>query len=425
MTKQEAELAVPASPAGESFPEQARRVIGNLQDSLSRIIDSLPGPRILRPSELAHSLKIDSILAWKIFKIVDTKNIFEAAQYIPGRAGLKKFFQAATRTRLPRDLINQAMDISTRFEEMVRLHAGNRKSFDMMIAGYAEKQSDRAGLEHRKGAFLHGSYIWGVQAKAQVHTTVFNVSKTNGFMDAASIRGFIDLRWIRPNVFWRISRLFTVNDAGELRTDFSREPLDPGGIEANGSVLPLLRDFCSHPLPEYRRATDPDGCEYRLAEGTVGNTGVQTCITGEVVHAVEPRFRTAAHRDLVVEARVRTPCESLIFDCLIRRDLAGEVPPRAEMYGRLMSSEFREQIKDYNQLPLHEPVEVLDLGPAAIRTPEVPRYREMLLQVFDRLGWEQEQFRVYRLRVQYPPMPTGIRLTFELPEDPAGETRAQ
>jgi len=169
MTRPDPEQAGSDQLAGDPFSEQASQVIGSLQASLSRIIDAVPGPAILRPSELAHTLKIDSILAWKVFKIVDTRSVFEAAQYIPGRAGLKKFYQAAARHRLPRELISEATEVSKQFEELIRVHAGNRKSFDMMIAGYAEEQSDRAVLEHRKGAFLHGSYIWGVQAKTQQH----------------------------------------------------------------------------------------------------------------------------------------------------------------------------------------------------------------------------------------------------------------
>ena len=46
----------------------------------------------------------------------------------------------------------------------------------------------------------------------------------------------------------------------------------------------------------------------------------------------------------------------------------------------------------------------------------VPRYRQMLESVFDRMGWDAREFRGMRYTIAYPPIPTAAMLSFALPE---------
>ncbi len=48
----------------------------------------------------------------------------------------------------------------------------------------------------------------------------------------------------------------------------------------------------------------------------------------------------------------------------------------------------------------------------------MPRYGEMAAYVFDRLGWDAEQFEVFRCRVEYPVMHSAVVVRFPLPEAP-------
>jgi hypothetical protein len=410
----------PAPDGPGSFAEQAQRILGNLKIALSRVVDSIPGAAISRPTELARALALDNGLAWKISKIIDGKDLFSSAKYIPGSPGLNKFLKAASKHKVPKDQVTQAGRACEAFFEFVRAQAGNRKSFDLMVAGCVQEDRALPDVEHRKGAFLHGSYLWGVSARVHLHTCILKASEKPGFLDAATVRGFVDLSWIRQNVPWRISRMYTRDDAGEERTTFDREPISPPPKGAgNESDLPLFWEFCSHPLPKLRRVTDPRGAiTYELVESSVGRGGSLTCIHAERIRGVEPRYRDDRHRDLVICVQPRTPSEVLITDLIVHRDLFGPLSPRLEMLSDLFGDALQIEPFECDRIQMSETLEHLGAGVEILRVPEIPRYQEMIGRAFDRLGWESSDFEVYRLRIPYPLIPTCIFIRQELPRAP-------
>jgi hypothetical protein len=91
--------------------------------------------------------------------------------------------------------------------------------------------------------------------------------------------------------------------------------------------------------------------------------------------------------------------------------------PELAVYSELRGLTAGEH-SEHDELPLYETISFLGYGPTAIHTPEVPRYGEMARYVFDKLGWDGEGFRVYRVLMQYPPIPTAVVMKHDLPEPP-------
>ena len=409
-----------ASRPNRPFDVEAERRIRELKQSLGRVIESLPGQRVGRPSELGNTLVLDTMLAWKIWKVVHGADPFEAARYMPGASGMRQFLRAAKKQHADADAVKVAQEAYDIYQKLIRAHAGDRKSFDMMLAGHVTKDRARADIEHRRGAFQHLSYIWGVQARAQIHTLLLCNSETPGYFDTAAIRGFYDLRRIRPKVPWRIARCFTVDDAGRMQTTFVREPLDPAPLNKNElSDLPLMREFCSQPLPECQRVQGPQGqIVYQLAEGAVGNAGLLTCLTGEVIRATEPRFRDGVHENLVLQASTRTPCELMQFDVLVDQRMFERYEPTLDVFSALFLRELNARPMECDRLPVHETIDFLGSGLGVVRAAGIPRYEEMIASVFSRLGWNADGFDVYRLRMEYPPIPATVHITQTLPDMP-------
>ena len=63
---------------------------------------------------------------------------------------------------------------------------------------------------------------------------------------------------------------------------------------------------------------------------------------------------------------------------------------------------------------------VHDLGqsPPVVATPDISQYPLMVNRAFDRLGWNLDEFRGYRLTMRYPPIPTSAVLRYPLPKAP-------
>lgn len=401
----------------EPFAVDARRALHGLRGALKDVIDRLPSGPIVRASQLAGALDLDARLAWKIWKVIDLQDPFAASQLVPGRPGLRIFVRAANRHKVGEDVLKSVDAAFEEFQRVMKSHAGDRRSFNAMLAGHATGDELRADLEHRKGAFHHLSYLWGVQARTHLSSTIVRASDDRrDYFDCVTLRGYIDLRWIRPNVSWSINRMSTVDNFGNVSTDFGRQPLSPAPEgDRDGAELPLLREFCSQPPPKLQVSDSFAGDKWhQLVAGAVGNSGSLTCLLGEIGRAVEPYVRSESYPRLVVAAFPRTPAETLIFDLIIHRDMLGRLNPTAHLFGDLFDRGSNCPL-EVDRLPLAEKVEFLGSGADAVHAAEVPRYPEMARYAFDRAGWPASEFDVYRVRVPYPLIPTRLEIAQDLP----------
>jgi hypothetical protein len=113
------------------------------------------------------------------------------------------------------------------------------------------------------------------------------------------------------------------------------------------------------------------------------------------------------------------PAEVLVLDVLVHRDLFADGGAfKTDLYGDLFGGGPALRYEEADLLPLHEPLQRLGTGPEAARTPDIPRYHEMLRYSLDRAGWDGDRFDVYRLRMQYPPIPTTVVFRRPLPTRP-------
>ena len=150
----------------------------------------------------------------------------------------------------------------------------------------------------------------------------------------------------------------------------------------------------------------------------MGRGGSLTSIHGEVIRGVEPRYRDAQHRDLVIGVQPRTPSELLITDLILHRDLFEDPAPRLEVLSDLFGDALAIEPFECDRLETSETIELLGAGVEVLRAPEIPRYTEMIRYAYDRLGWKGSEFDVYRLRIAYPLIPTCLFIRQELPAAP-------
>ncbi|MCK4343582.1 MAG: hypothetical protein KAY37_17860 [Phycisphaerae bacterium] len=403
------------------FEKHAKQVLQRVRGAFAEIIEALPG-HITRPHELSKRLKIDMKLAWRIVNVAHSADPFMLAQHIPGAAAIESFLKAAAKQNVSASRIEPAGAAVREFERLIDVHAGDRATLEMMLLGYAGEDCGRAILAQRKSAFAANGYIWGVQATTQLKVDFLRPAAEKGRLDIATLRGFVGLRRIRPNVPWVIARARVSNDEGKLYPAFVRQPLAPAEDDPTGTAeAPLLREFCSKPLPRFRRVSGPHGfLEDELAEGEVGNTGAVTCITGEVTHSAASYYRAEHNRWAALVVRMHTPCKALLFDLFVHEDLFGPIKPELHVYSELAGGPPIPPIegRERDRLATLEAVEHLGKGPAAVHTPHVPRHAEMIRYALDKLGWEGERFYVYRVQMQYPVIPTSVVIIHELPEAP-------
>ncbi len=401
------------------FRTEAEGTLRDLQCSLAQLLSSLPGNgQIRRATDLQKALKTPTKLAWQIHKVVGANDPLVEATNVPGRAAMQRFLNAARRCGSPTDQVAAVVDAYQRFDNLIKVHAGSRTTFDSMIDGLVGRRSDQMDLVHQRAAFTANSHIWGVQAQTQLACFALKPNPDNPLrLDTFTIRGLVGLRRLRADAPWTISTTRLIDDDGKVQKTVAREPLDPRNDKSN--PIGLLYDFGTQPPPEFRTIAMGAGyINFELKQGSVGKLSAIDCINGFIWRGVIPRYVEPNNRIARFSSKVRTPCESIVLDVILHDSVYENIKPTMEIYGDHRGSDSESPDRQVDLLAIQAQALAFGNGARVLRTPEVPRYVDMANYGFDRMGWNSEEFRVYRCHLRFPVMPSSVIMRFELPQVP-------
>jgi len=399
-----------------AFEEEVGVVLGRLRGALAELLAALPG-NVSKGPDLRRVVKLDNKLCWKVVKVATAGNPLAAAIHVPSPTNMKSLLKAASARKVPRDRREAVAQAAADFEKLVKDHAGDRASFDSMVSAYGDDPA-AIDLTHKRAAFRANSHICGMQAETQLNCCFLHPAQDPGMLDIATLRGGLNLRRMRPDATWIVAEARTADNDGVVRREIVREPLDPSQETTHG--LAPLRAFCSEPLPRFSTVGGQGGFVLgELAGNRVGNASAITCITADVIRNAASCYQDEhnTHGELV--AGVHTPCHVLIHDVLIFKGMFGPISPEVCVYDDYWRKMSRgATVPEAVTLATREVVSCLGRGPSVLPTPDVPRYAEMARYAFARLGWDGEQFEVYRCRVEYPVMHSAVVVRFPLPKAP-------
>ena len=404
-----------------AFEDHVRVAAQGIRSVLAQVLAAV-GADPTQPRGMARRFGLDKTLAWKLSRIVTEDNVLELVDYLPGRAGLDIAIRSLEDAGAAAYSIAALRHALAEFERVVELHCGDRETLELML-GFMQRDDQERIEAHRKRAFQGNRAIWGVQARLQVCAQFIAPSAAKpSKLDIATVSGLVDLRRLRQDTVWPVARFRQFTDDGHLLPDQSIEAIDDGATKAHG--LPLWREYCSTPLPTLRARPASGGIvNYELQPGLVGATGAATCIVGWFARARFDMHRDPKHPHVNDFGEhmvgVNTPVETMIFDFYVHRSMKHAMHPEMAIHSQLPTEPlYPEGGRDRGRLHISE--RVLDLGesPLHVVTPEMPEYSEMTAQTFDRLGWNAADFRGFRFRMRYPPMPTLAIFRYPLPDRP-------
>lgn len=409
-------LLAPDSATVDAFPTEFEQSLQGLRGALTEVLEALDcNPGV--PQAMARRFGINKNLAWKVSKIVHAVDGAEALPHVPGPAGLGILLTALEKAGA-RDAelagLRRAVD---GFDRMIERHAGDRAQLELMIASSRPIAPENGAHEAgRKLAFQGNSAIFGVQAKVRFATQFIAPNEGgDGWLDAASLTGFVEFRRLRSTAAWPLVSDVAIND-DDSPLPVSGEPLDPDGAREAG--FPLIPEFCSEPHPEVRAVRLTGGTLYELCEGPVGNTSAFTCTLGWVERRFARKYRDERNSHGEHFAKLNTPCELVQFDLFVHRELEFAMPPQLLLRSQMeLGQDFAPSAHRRFVLPHAEILQDLGSSPPVVATPHVPDYGRMVQFAADRMGHGLEQFRAYRLVLRYPPIPTVGVLRYPLLEE--------
>ena len=358
---------------------------------------------------LARELEIDKTLAWRAVRLARATDPWEAAAHVPGPAGFRILIEAFVRSGAEASALDALRVAVDDFDAMVRTHAGDRPTLDLLLASSAPQRMDGKQLEAgRRQAFRGGSAVWGVQARTRYLARAIAPNREEpDLADLASIAGFLDFRRLRPVTAWPLLHLVTYQDGVEIGVF---EPMVP----VRDGAPPVLEEFSSGPLPDFGSVREGRDLYFTLPEGPVGNTGTFSCAFGWLDRHVGPLHAERAGDVAENYAVCTTPVELLQFDLFVHHDIPLPAVPGVSLQAEMPGPRF--QLASHTparDLPLAE--RVLELGaPPEVSTPHVPRYDRIAARVCAALDRTLEEFRGFRVVVRYPSVPTRVVLSFPL-----------
>ncbi len=398
--------------ADQSFQEEVRAVMDELRTAIRDALAAHGDPLDRSPAELSRDLGLDTKLGWKFHRLLADEDPFAAALFVPGRAGVGLIIEGLARVCDDRETLGRVRAAGEHFQECVSHHADNRAGFDVLLS--AQTNDERSSIEHRKLAYQGVRSVWGIESTVNLLTYMIHPSADGETMDVASIRGIMGCQRLRENVPWRVAR-FTMRRPDRVESRFDREAVDPALRGTNpGDEIPVLKSFCSDPLPNIERVPSPLGAvEYQLGKGPVGKQGRFDLVTGEVARAVQSRYASPGDPPLRARFAVRIPTQQVVFDVMMHRDMFGRSTPKAKMVSDLFATDLGSQPQPQDEIPVQLSAETLRASPGVLAVEACPRYADAVDEAIGTLGWSPEAFDVYRMRVPYPPVPTTLVFEFD------------
>jgi hypothetical protein len=400
------------------FEARVAAVAANLLRAIGSVIEGIPrvGPG---PLSLARELRIDKVLASRVLKALRAEDAIGGAYHMPGPDPLRRLVRAAAKRGVSAGAIGAALRAIEEFESLIREQVGDRSLLDSILCAWVPEARREFELRRKQAAFKAISQLHGVQAGVIMATVL--LSPTAGVddrVDVVWINGLIGVHRVRPGA---TVRLATRRMPPAQPDATARRPTTLDGRPVESPETLLLREFCSNPMPRLHVRRAGETCHYTLADGGFGARSAADLVFVEVNRAEIDRFvPRGTNRKGYVFAEVATPAEALQFDVLVHRDLYPGQAPSLLVYDTAFEgvANVNDPARDIHRLDLAETVAALGEGADRVRSPDVPRYAEMLRHVTERAGIDGAALRGYRCRVDYPLYGTQVVMAFNAVERP-------
>lgn len=376
-------------------------MLEHLRRTVSRLLEASPGGG-QRPAELRRTLDLDAALAWQVHTLATVGDALRAGRVVPKAGAMERFFRAARSTGVADALAREAEEAYAQFERLVGDHAGNRETFDAMVA--ALRPEDTKALERlRRAAFKANSAVWGVSIRCSMHCVVFNERPT-GEHDCLSVRARIGVQCLRGGA--------KVGIYASARTWGGSYSPPEGAPNVALDECQLLPEYCSSPMPHIERAAAADGTyrDYLCLDG-VGRTSEVTLVWRNLSPAFPGGSRTPPHG---CSAQCLEPTEMQIVDLLIPRGWTD--PQTARVLVTPVTTPIMVPLAGgVQQLAFEGRVEHLGSRIEGMFARQAPRFTEVLAAELAKLGWDPEGFDIYRCIVKYPVLHAAVHVALDGP----------
>ncbi|HVZ16650.1 MAG TPA: hypothetical protein VG897_06015, partial [Terriglobales bacterium] len=371
--------------------------------AFARLLDSAPS-HVERATDLQRMLDLDTQLGWQIFRLASATEPFSPVQFIPGPGSVTRVLRLAKERGFHPSAVEEAEQIHCDFLRLVAEHAGDRETFDAMIAGLNRGSSSLIDTKLRRNTFRMNVQIWGAMAKVRYDCVIYSLTEQPGVERCAVLGGFLGLRRLREIPAIPVMKHARIVRYPDSHGDWKDQP------GTAWEKFSLINEFCSTPLPDIQTVVEDDTSSEMLQLEGIGKTAEATCFAYNGLPATPPQ---AAFTEWGTLKTTTVPVEVQIIDLLVPRGLADLSSLRATTFGKLGDARAPACLATRRagfEMPIREPAQHLGVNIDGLHDRDLPCCADMVRHVLNALQLEKTEFDIFRCRVSYPILSTAVEL---------------
>jgi hypothetical protein len=388
----------PTQQSTEPIEEQIRRVMSGLCTSLSKLLDQFP-TAIEKAADLERALRIDSPLAWRVFRIARAVDPAEAVEHLPTVNQLRRAVAQCSGI-VPCAAYEAATAAVERLGDIVTSLGGDQRGFESLVSALSPGGVRRVELQHRRSAFRANVHLWGMHVRCLSLMVIIHPNEKTDAIDGYFVHGYHDVRPTRPGVPMILR--------SRLKADIQRPDPAEAPQPAVSHETDFLEAFSTLPRPALAVSSVKDGfVETRVSFRGISPSDAETIMLGRYVQ----RAFDISEEVCDLKMMITWPCEMLHADVLMPTGLTDPSAAAVELYTCRDDPRQAFELRRDDRAAFHEQVKVYR---GVERPPASAAYAHMR-EIFDdaiaRHGWSGHgAYDLYRVQVPYPMMHGLVRL---------------
>lgn len=399
--------------AASTFRREAISALREIQDAIRDVLSPF-GQAAGSPRELQRVLDLDYRLCWRASRIMSAADPLGIAPYVPSKSSIAKLVRAAVKQGANEAAAEATLDAEGRFREMVERHAEERVFFDTMTGALSSEATTPMDLELKRAAFRANSQIYGRYCKLRYTCSILAPAAKPGHFDFLYLHGARGYQQLRPEASMKIAIV------RGIMNDREEDPMrgDAVGLDL-GEGYGLLKQYSSPHLPPLRvEVTENQARALYLTTPDLGIGGELDFALGEFNRDCLVRSDTPGEpRRISLNSWSKIPAILMTKDLLIHRSLFGGENVDTKVLADFSPADTGASRMTPPELPIRESSTSLGMGIRGAHLPEFADYTAMLRDLFGQVGWDPDEFRVFRCKVEYPVLFSVLRMKFDLEEN--------
>lgn len=406
-----------STPQVRDIRAEVERVGTALAEVLGVLVGEL-SDRALGPMDLAAILKTSNATAGKLLRAISRPDAVAVVRGLPGPNPLRSLVERAAERGAKAATVKLALKGIEAYSALVR-GAGDIKSFESMLTAWLPEDRRVFETARRQSIFRALSDLDGASCRLQVNTIVLSPGLEEQEIDLVGVTGLFGVYRMRPDVPVTLATQRVPHDPntnappGRHPTSLDGTPLVAGLQDSR------LDQFClARPAPLVAQQFE-DYVQYALGPTDIGPDAEFDLLMAELNRSSgKVRDLTPDWKAPFFSTLPRFPARLLVFDLLLHRSIyeSCDVELLSYVIGNRGVASPHDAAREFDRRETLEEITRVDYGLRDLRLAEYPKYSALLRHLLDKLGQQSDDFRAFRVRVQFP-LPTQ-QLTMVL-RDPA------